>query len=262
MCACALWDSVRWVFEKASLSSNMNNAVRMLSNRALGSTKSMSPSGSWSLKIRVWWTSLQSPQAWVEEEEEGAIYLWLCPTISLLECPPFVILHQLIEVQLQYNNGIQLFDSYKPVKWHQRLQSKKITEHTWDCEKMVYRHGARLLVVRRRSGYFPRRCWHLRWSAGQSASRVWKRRGKRRRETREGQNENATNRQPNTHRGWHEDGMNASFRHIGWLVLSHAVWCACNELCKLHEKNDVWNVSVYRDWLWVGEISCRIGVLE
>ena len=55
------------------------------------------------------------------------------------------------------------------------------------CERMVYRHGATLLIRRRRSGCFPRRCWHWRRSAGQSAGRVWKRRGKRRRETREGQ---------------------------------------------------------------------------
>ena len=51
------------------------------------------------------------------------------------------------------------------------------------CERMVYRHGAILLVVRKQSGYFPRRYRHWRWSAGQSASRVWKRRGKRRRKT-------------------------------------------------------------------------------
>ena len=56
-----------------------------------------------------------------------------------------------------------------------------------NCERMVNRHGAILLVVRRRSGYFPRRCRHLRRNAVQSAGRVWKRRGKRRRETGEGQ---------------------------------------------------------------------------
>ena len=32
-----------------------------------------------------------------------------------------------------------------------------------------------------------------------------------------------TNGRSNTHRGWHEDGMKRSHRHIGWLVLSHAV---------------------------------------
>ena len=26
-----------------------------------------------------------------------------------------------------------------------------------------------------------------------------------------------------THHGWHEDGMKRAQRHIGWLVLSHAV---------------------------------------
>ena len=46
---------------------------------------------------------------------------------------------------------------------------------------------------------------------GRVLGRVWKRRGKRRRETGEGQNEDATNRQANTHRGWHEDGMSARY---------------------------------------------------
>ena len=49
---------------------------------------------------------------------------------------------------------------------------------------MVYRQGAILLIGRRRSGCFPWRCPHGRRSAGQSAGRVWKKRGKRRRETR------------------------------------------------------------------------------
>ena len=52
------------------------------------------------------------------------------------------------------------------------------------CDKMVYRHRAVLLIMRRRSGFFPRRYRHRRWSAGQSAGRVWKRRSKQRRETR------------------------------------------------------------------------------
>ena len=44
-------------------------------------------------------------------------------------------------------------------------------------------------------------------SAGQSTNRMRKRRGKQQRETGDGQNEDATNRRPNTHRGWNEDGM-------------------------------------------------------
>ena len=48
-------------------------------------------------------------------------------------------------------------------------------------------------------------------SAGQSAGRIRKRRGNQQRETGEGQNEDATNRQSNTHRGWHEDGMSARY---------------------------------------------------
>ena len=44
--------------------------------------------------------------------------------------------------------------------------------------------------------------------------------------------EETDNERSNTHRGWHEDGMSAALhRHIGWLVLSHAVWYAWNELC-------------------------------
>ena len=58
---------------------------------------------------------------------------------------------------------------------------------------------------------------------GKEQVEVWKRRGERRRETGEGQNEEATNGRSNTHHGWHEDGMKRAHRHIGWLVLSHAV---------------------------------------
>ena len=49
----------------------------------------MSTNGSWCFRIWVWWTGLESPPA-------CAIYLWWCPTNSLLDCPPFVILHQAI----------------------------------------------------------------------------------------------------------------------------------------------------------------------
>ena len=44
-----------------------------------------------------------------------------------------------------------------------------------------------LLIGRRRSGCFPWRCWHGRRSAGQTTSRIRKRRSKQQRETREGQ---------------------------------------------------------------------------
>ena len=52
-----------------------------------------------------------------------------------------------------------------------------------------------------------------RGSAGQSAGRVRKRRGKRQRETGEGQNEDADNERSSTHHGWHEDGMSATQTH-------------------------------------------------
>ena len=35
--------------------------------------------------------------------------------------------------------------------------------------------------------------------------------------------EETDNERSNTHRGWHEDGMTRAYRHVGWLVLSHAV---------------------------------------
>ena len=53
---------------------------------------------------------------------------------------------------------------------------------SWMCGRMVYRQGAILLIRRRRSRCFPWRCPHGR-SASQNAGRVWKRRGKRRRES-------------------------------------------------------------------------------
>ena len=31
------------------------------------------------------------------------------------------------------------------------------------------------------------------------------------------------NERSSTHHGWHEDGMKRAHKHIGWLVLSHAV---------------------------------------
>ena len=52
--------------------------------------------------------------------------------------------------------------------------------------------------------------------------------------------------------------MSARYRHIGWLVLSHAVSmhiCLC---VKVHEKNDVRGVSVYtpRRLQWIA-IDCK-----
>ena len=35
--------------------------------------------------------------------------------------------------------------------------------------------------------------------------------------------EETDNERSNTHHGWHEDRMKRAHRHIGWLVLSHAV---------------------------------------
>ena len=64
------------------------------------------------------------------------------------------------------------------------------------CERVVFRHGAILLVVRRRSGWFPRRCRHWKWSAGQRTGGVWKRRGRTQREIwRKRENEDTTKEQ-------------------------------------------------------------------
>ena len=35
--------------------------------------------------------------------------------------------------------------------------------------------------------------------------------------------EETDNERSNTHHGWHGDGMTRAYRHVGWLVLSHAV---------------------------------------
>ena len=122
------------------------------------------------------------------------------------------------------------------------------------CEKMVFRHGAILLIVRRRGGFIPRRCRHI---GDGVQSRVQIECGREEVNNGEKQekdnHEETNNERSSTHHGWHEDGMKRAHRQIGWLVLSHAVWYACNLMCKLHEKNDVWNVSVYtlRRLQWV-----------
>ena len=103
---------------------------------------------------------------------------------------------------------------------------------TW-CERMVYRHGAILLIVRRHSGFIPQRYRHWRWSAGQSASRVWKRRGKRRRETREGQTRRDRQRTLKAHimdgmkmeRSAHTDTLGGSSWAMQWVC---TVWLCAN----------------------------------
>ena len=63
-------------------------------------------------------------------------------------------------------------------------------------------------------------------------------------ETWEGQNEEASNRQPNTHRGWHENGMNARYTD----TFSGSSWTMMYTImrCEVRGKNDVWGVSVYK----------------
>ena len=80
---------------------------------------------------------------------------------------------------------------------------------TLTTSAVFVRVGAILLVRRRRRKCFPWRCPHGRRSPGQSAGRVWKRRGKRRRETRRkterGSNKEQTiNRSPWMTRRWND----------------------------------------------------------
>ena len=35
--------------------------------------------------------------------------------------------------------------------------------------------------------------------------------------------EETDNERSSTNHGWHEDGMTRAYRHVGWVVLSHAV---------------------------------------
>ena len=62
----------------------------------------------------------------------------------------------------------------------------------------------------------------------------------------------------NTPREWHEDGMTRAYRCVQWLVLSHAVSIHIWLCVRVHEKNDVWSVSVYtlRRLQWIA-IDCR-----
>ena len=100
---------------------------------------------------------------------------------------------------------------------------------SWFCERVVYHHGAILLIVRRRSGYFPRRCWHWRWSTGQSTGRVRKRRGKRRRETREGHTRRR-NQQTIKHTSWMTWRWNEARTQTRWMARLEPCSVICMKL--------------------------------
>ena len=100
---------------------------------------------------------------------------------------------------------------------------------SWFCERVVYRHGTILLIVRRRSGYFPRRCWHWRWSTGQSTGRVRKRRGKRRRETREGHTRRR-NQQTIKHTSWMTWRWNEARTQTRWVARLEPCSVICMKL--------------------------------
>ena len=55
----------------------------------------------------------------------------------------------------------------------------------------------------------------------------------------------SNNERSSTHRGWHETGMKRAHRHVGpssWALQ----WVRISIMrCEVHEKNDVWGVSVY-----------------
>ena len=89
---------------------------------------------------------------------------------------------------------------------------------------MVYRHGATLLVVRRRSvvnsldavdigqevlGTVQVECGREEVNDGEKQEKD--------------KHEETDNERSNTHRGWHEDGKTRAYSHVGWRVLSHAV---------------------------------------
>ena len=63
-------------------------------------------------------------QAWSQLQLAGANCP--CPTNSMLECPPSVILHQAVQCQLQCCYGIQLFVFYKPMKSTERYAIQHI----------------------------------------------------------------------------------------------------------------------------------------
>ena len=86
--------------------------------------------------------------------------------------------------------------------------------------------------------FYPRRCRHWTWSAKQRTDRVWKRRGRRRRETGEGQNEDN-----NTQTHIMEWKRTKDTMSLGWSWAMQ--WVCTQSNCKVHEKNDVWGVSVF-----------------
>ena len=71
---------------------------------------------------------------------------------------------------------------------------------------------------------------------------------------RESQNEEATrNKRSTAHHGWHEYGVTRACRHLSQVVSMHI-----SNACEVHEKNDVWGVSVFtpRRLQWTA-IDCK-----
>ena len=105
------------------------------------------------------------------------------------------------------------------------------------CERIVYRHGAILLIVRDCSGFNPRRWRHCESCAGQRTGRQWKRKVEVR-DKEKGDKTRTNNARSNMwHHGWQVDGTNAHLRHL-------EPQCGRKHMCKVHEKKHVWGVPV------------------
>ena len=120
-----------------------------------------------SLSSVRWFFSLLNEQWWRERFSDGLI----------------------VEIRVTQVRGLRIYVAGFILEDHRRsLWAVEVVKELGliTCGRSAFCQGARLLGWRRRRGYLPWRCWHWRWNAGQSTGRVWKGRGKRRRETGEG----------------------------------------------------------------------------
>ena len=102
--------------------------------------------------------------------------------------------------------------------------------YTWSCERIVYNHGAILLIVRECSGFNPRRWRHCEVDV-QVREQVDSGREKVEVRDKEKGDKSRTNnaRSIMWHHGWHVDGMTAHLRHL-------EPRCECDHICKVDEK--------------------------
>ena len=110
-------------------------------------------------------------------------------------------------------------------RWSGVVGAWRTSENLGYCGRMVFRHGAILLFVRRRSGIsldavdngdevlgsVQAECGREEVNDGEKQEKDKTRRDRQRTDDQ-------------THIvEWHEDGMTRAYRHVGWLVLSHAM---------------------------------------